>query len=80
MSVESVFEETVKICEFYADLCESFEVDLENCIVFMGAREVSPLMENGRLVTHLVIEPDGVSHWVDDLDSYFQCVFDGVES
>lgn len=79
MSVESDFEDIVKICEFYADPCESFEVDLENCIVFMGAREISPLMENGRMVTHLVIEPDGLSHWVDDLDTYFQSALDWVD-
>jgi hypothetical protein len=76
MSVESVFEDIVKICEFYADPCEVFEVDLENHIVFMGAREISPVMENGGLVTHLVEESDGVTHWVDDLDSYFQSVLD----
>lgn len=28
MSVESDFEDTVKICEFYADPCETFEDDL----------------------------------------------------
>lgn len=39
MSVESDFEDTVRICEFYADSCESFEVDLENCFVSMGTRE-----------------------------------------
>jgi hypothetical protein len=30
MSVESDFGDTVKICEFYADPCETFEVDLED--------------------------------------------------
>lgn len=76
MSVESDFEDIVKICEFYADPCETFEVDLENRFVLMGAREISPVVENGQLVTHLVIESDGVSHWVDDLDSYFQSALD----
>lgn len=76
MSVDEVFEDIVKICEFYADPCEVFEVDLEKLIVLMGAREISPVMENGHLVTHLVIEPDGVSHWEDDLDTYFQGILD----
>lgn len=76
MSVESEFEDIVKICEFYADPCEVFEVDLENCVVFMGGREISPVMENGQLVSHLVIDPDGTSHWEDDLDSYFQGILD----
>lgn len=79
MSAGSDFEDTVKICEFYADPCESFEVDLENCIVFMGAREISPVRRGGRLVGYLVIEPDGLSHLVDDLDSYFQSVLDWEE-
>lgn len=76
MSVESDFEDIVRICEFYADPCETFEVDLENYVVFMGAREISPVVENGQLITHLVIDPGGISHWEDDLDSYFQSVLD----
>lgn len=76
MSVESDFEDTVKICEFYADPCESFEVDLENCIVFMGAREIDLVRRDGKLAGYLVIEPDGFSHLEDDLDSYFQSVLD----
>lgn len=76
MSVESDFENTVKICEFYADPCEVFEVDLENCIVLMGAREISPVRRGGRLVGYLVVEPEGFSHLEDDLDSYFQAMYD----
>nr|DAN40345.1 MAG TPA: hypothetical protein [Caudoviricetes sp.] len=76
MSAESDFEDAVRICEFYADPCETFEVDLENCIVLMGAREVSLVRRGGKLVGYFIIEPDGVSHLEDDLDSYFQGVFD----
>lgn len=79
MSAESDFEDTVRICEFYADPCETFEVDLENCIVFMGAREISPVRVGGRLDSYLVIEPDGLSHWENDLDSYFQNMLDWEE-
>ena len=79
MSAGSDFEDTVKICEFYADPCETFEVDLENRVVFMGVREISPVRVGGRLDHYLVIEPDGFSRWVDDLDSYFQVVFDWGE-
>lgn len=79
MSAESDFADTVKICEFYADPCEVFDVDLENCIVFMGSREISPVRKNGRLVCYLVIEPDGLSHWECDLDSYFQTLLDWDE-
>lgn len=76
MSVESDFDDTFRICEFYADPCETFEVDLENCVVMMGAREISPVRRDGRLAGYLVIEPDGFSHLVDDLDSYFQSALD----
>ena len=76
MSVESDFEDTVKICEFYADPCETFEVDLENCIVLMGAREISLVRRGGRLEGYRVIEPDGFSHIEGSLDSYFQRVLD----
>lgn len=76
MSVSSDFEDTVKVCEFYAEPCESFEVDEENWIVFMGGREISLVRREGVLVGYLVIEPDGFSHVVDDLDSFFQSVLD----
>lgn len=79
MSAESDFEDTVRICEFYADPCETFEVDLENLIVFMGAREITLVRRNGRLTGYLVIDPDGFSHIEDDLDSYFQSEFDWEE-
>ena len=76
MSAESDFEDTVRICEFYADPCEVFEVDRGNHFIFMGAREINLVMEDGRLDGWVVIEPDGRGHLVDDLDSYFQSVFD----
>lgn len=78
MSVESDFADTVKICEFYADPCEDFNVDLENCIVFMGDRDIRPVRRDGRLVGYLVDDPDG-AFLVDDLDSYFQSAWLGDE-
>ena len=76
MSVSSDFEDLVKICEFYSDPCEVFEVDEENCIVFMGAREIILVRREGQLAGYLVIEPDGFSHVEGDLDSYFQSAFE----
>lgn len=76
MSAEADFEDTVRICEFYADPCETFEVDLENCIVFMGGREINLVRRDGRVDGYLVIDPDGFSHLEDDLDSYFQRVLE----
>lgn len=77
MSVGSDFDDMVKICEFYADPCETFGVDSENCSVFMGGREISLVRWDGRLRGYLVIDPDGFSHIEDDLDEYFQALFAG---
>lgn len=79
MSVESVFEDTVRICEFYADPCESFEVDSENHIVLVGGRKIHPVTADGELDHYLVIYTDGLYYSVDDLDSYFQWLFDWSE-
>lgn len=76
MSASSDFEDTVKICEFYAEPDESFEVDSENYIVFMGSREINLIRRNEQLVGYLIIESDGLSHMEDDLDTYFQSVLD----
>lgn len=76
MSVESDFENTVRICEFYADPCEVFEVDSENYFILMGAREINLVRDDGKLDGWLVIEPDGFGRLVDDLHSYFQTVND----
>lgn len=76
MSVESDFEDVIKICEFYADPCEVFEVDLENYHVTMGDYGVDLVVENGQQITYLVEDSDGVVLFVDDLDAYFQSVLD----
>lgn len=76
MSVDSDFDEMVKICESHIGPWEAFDVDLENCIVFIGAREISPVRRGGLLVGYLVIEPSGLSHVEGDLDSYFQHIFE----
>lgn len=79
MSAEGDFEDTVRICEFYADPCETFEVDLENQHITMGGYGVDLVVENGHPVTYLVEDPEGVSLFVDDLDTYFQRVLDWEE-
>jgi hypothetical protein len=75
MSVESDFEDTVKICEFYADPYEEIDVDYENNIIVMGVYTIDPLIEKGVLIEYLVRGPDGKSHLVWDLDAFFQRVF-----
>ena len=76
MSVESDFEDAVKICDFYADTGEEVSVDLENRHITMGSYGVTLVIENGHLVTYRVEDPEGVTFFVDDLDSYFQEVLD----
>lgn len=76
MSVEQDFEDTVRICEFYAESPDQIEVDLENYHIMMDGYGVDPVMENGHLVCYLVEDPEGVTHFVGDLDSYFQSIFD----
>ena len=76
MSVETDFEDVVRICEFYADPCDVFEVDLVNYHITMGDYGVDLVEENGHLVSYLVEGADGVSLFVDDLDDYFQSVLD----
>lgn len=75
MSVESDFEDAVKICGFYAEPYDEFEVDLENHHIMMDGYGVDLVVENGNLVTYLVEDPGGVALFVDDLDEYFQGVF-----
>lgn len=72
MSVDSDFEDIVKICEFYCGVDCPLHVDWENLHVAVGDYGVDPVREDGRLVGYLVEDPDGVTQIVDDLDSFFQ--------
>lgn len=76
MSVESDFDDMVKICEFYARPTDGVEVDLENYHITMGEYGVDPVIGGGgdHLAYYLIEEPDGTSMFVDDLDYYFQTV------
>lgn len=76
MSDESDFEDAVRICEFYAYSEGSIEVDLENRHIMVDGYGVDLVVENGQMTTYLVEDPDGVSLFVDDLDTYFQDVLD----
>lgn len=79
MSVESDFDDVVRICEFYRECDWPLYVDYENLHVTMGEYGVDLVRENGHLVGYLVEDPDGVTCVVDDLDSYFQSVLDWEE-
>lgn len=72
MSIESEFDDLVKICEFYSGDDLPIEVDEENYYVTLGGYVVDPVMKDGHPVTYLVEDPDGVTLFVSDLDDYFQ--------
>lgn len=75
MGVESDFEDAVTICEFYADPCGGFEVDLENRHIVVDGYGIDLVVENGHLDCYLVEDPDGVSFFVEELDPFLQSVF-----
>lgn len=72
MSITEEFDDMVKICEFYSGDDLPIEVDYENYFIDLGGYVVDPVMKDGRLVTFLVEDPDGVTLFVSDLDDYFQ--------
>lgn len=74
MSVGSDFDDTVKICEFYSEDDLPVKVDYENLFVNLGDYVVDPVMENGHLITYIVVDPGHNTHLVGDLGSYFQSV------
>lgn len=79
MSASSDFEDTVKICELYAESYEDFEVDYENNLIVMGDYTVVPLIAHGVLNGYFITCSDGSSHLVDDLDDFFQREFEWEE-
>lgn len=74
MSVSSEFDDTIKICEFYADSADEVEVDPENYHIRMGEYDIDPVFGGGRISYYLVVEPDGRALFTDDLDTFFQSV------
>lgn len=77
MSLDSDFDDMVKICEFYASSADDVKVDLENYHITMGEYGVDPVIGEGgdHLAYYLIEEPDGTSLFVNDLDDYFQDQF-----
>ena len=79
MSDASVFDDTIRICEFYSTVPDEVVVDLENFHIRLGEYDIDPVVRDGRVVRYLVQEPDGTAIFVDDLDSYFQLALGWVE-
>lgn len=72
MSIESEFDDLVKICEFYSGDDLPIEVDEENFCITLGGYIVDPVIKGDHFVTFLVEDPDGATLFVSDLDDYFQ--------
>lgn len=79
MSDDVVFDDTVKICEFYSGDDIPVEVDYGNHCISLGDYTVDPLTEGGELVGYIVNPPVGFTQIVLDLDEYFQRVFSWEE-
>lgn len=75
MSASSDFEDTVNICKFYSEFSYGIEVDYENHRIIVDGYTVEPVMEGGHLINYIVKDPEGKSHFVGDLDSFFQRAF-----
>ena len=75
MSDDVVFDDTVKICEFYSGVGLPIEVDFDGHCIYLGGYTVDPLTEDGELVTYIVKPPSGYTQMTLDLDEYFQRVF-----
>ena len=72
MGIDPVFDDIVKTCEFYSDDDHPVEVDEENYYIRLGDYAVGPVVREGRFVSYIVEDPDGVCLFVSDLDDYFQ--------
>lgn len=74
MGDDVVFDDTVKICEFYSGDDLPIEVDYDAHCIYLGEYTVDPLTEDGELVTYIVKPPTGYTQMTLDLDEYFQRV------
>lgn len=79
MSDSAVFEDTIRICEFYSDDDLPLRVDYENHCIFLGGYLVDPVTENGELVSFIVAPPSGPPLLVSNLDEFFENLLLGWE-
>lgn len=79
MNDDVVFDDTVKICEFYSGDDLPIEVDYDGHCIHLGGYTVDPLTEDGELVSYIVSPPLGCTQMTLDLDEYFQRVFQWEE-
>lgn len=79
MSISSVFDDTVKICEFYSGDGLPIVVDYEKYSINLGGYVVDLVMEDDHLARYLVVDPEFKALFVSDLDDYFQERLSGLE-
>lgn len=79
MSDDVVFDDTVKICEFYSGDDLPLWVDYDGHCIHLGGYTVDPLTEDGELINYIVTPPSGYTQITLDLDEYFQRVFQWEE-
>lgn len=72
MSDEAVFDDTIRICEFYSDEDLQVWVDYENHCIRLGGYLVDPVTEDGELVTFMVSPPSGPPLFMMNLDEFLE--------
>lgn len=72
--MSTVFDDTVKTCEFYSSEEYPIHVDWVGGYIELGDGEfvVSPMVEDDNTVVYFVKEPSGALRLVADIDDYFQ--------
>ena len=75
--MDTVFDDTVKICEFYSSEEYPIHVDWGGGYIYLGDDDftVSPIVEEDNTVIYFVEEPSGDLRLVADLDDYFRSIF-----
>ena len=79
MSVNSIFEDTVRVCEFYAGESVPVRVDYDGHCIHIGGYVIDPLTEGGELATYIVSPPEGPTLMTLDLHSFLRRVLEGGE-
>lgn len=72
MSDASVFDDTIRICEFYSDDTLPLRVDYENHFINLGGYLVDPVTEDGELMFFIVAPPSGPPLIMMNLDEFFE--------
>lgn len=72
MSDDVVFDDTIRVCEFYSDEELPIRVDYENHCIHLGGYLVDPVTEDGELVTYIVSPPSGPPLLMVNLDEFLE--------